>query len=314
MPFPESVPESIAESIAETAPAPAPSSTLRRGLIMMVLGIIAFTAMDAVAKALVAHYPTAQIVWARFVGQLLFVTLLLGRNLPQGLRTRYPGWHVARAVSQMGTTILFFTSLKFVGLAEATALADLNPVLITLGAALFLGERLGRARLIGVGAALVGALIILRPGVGVFSPGAILPLCCAFTYAANILLTRHIGPKEGPSAAMFYAAALGVGLSSLVLPWVWVPIAPGDLPLFGLLTMLGAAAQYCIIKAYSQVEAAVVAPFGYLDVVGAGLWGALIFDELPDRFTLLGALVIVLAGLYVWRHETVAAQRAAAKG
>ncbi|MEI6098992.1 MAG: DMT family transporter [Alphaproteobacteria bacterium] len=279
------------------------AAAIRRGVILLACGIFVFTAMDALAKVLVQLYPTVEVVWARFAGHFLCVVLYLRQRFWSALVTSMPFWHVARSLSQIGATVFFFASLNYVSLAEATALAAISPVLITLGAALFLGERLSLARGLGVAAALLGALIILRPGMGVFSLSALLPVISAFCYAANLLLTRLVGSRESPWAAMIYASAAGTLLSSLVLPWVWQPIAPQHVPAFLLLGALGAAAQLLIIKAYSSAEAGALAPFGYLDIVFATVWSVAAFGVFPDAFTLIGALVIAASGLYVWRQE-----------
>jgi drug/metabolite transporter (DMT)-like permease len=281
-----------------------------RGILLMILAILLFTAMDATAKGLIARYPAPQVVWARFAGQLLIVLVLLNRRAPLMLRSSYPGLHMARSACQLGATGLFFLSLGHIGLAEATALTDINPVLITLGAALFLGERLGPRRIAGVVVALIGALIILRPGFGVFSPWALLPLGAAVCYTGNALLTRYIGPKEPVWTSLLHASIFGTVVSALALPFVWVPITGPDLLLFTLVGFLGTGAQLCIIRSFSMTEAAVVAPFAYLGIIFATFWGALLYDQWPDRWTLLGALVIVGAGLYVWHRETQAARKA----
>ena len=283
-------------------------SSLRRGILFISLGIFCFTAMDAAAKALLETYPTAVVIWARFAGHLLFVALYLRSRFIPSLVTAWPWLHVARSLTQLGATVFFFASLNFVGLAEATALASISPLLITLGAGLFLGEVLGLQRLIGVGVALIGALIVIRPGTEVFSPAALLPLICACCFAANMLLTRLVGTRESPWAAMIYAAVAGMAVTSLALPFYWQGIAWADVPLFLVLGFLGAVAQLLIIRAYSVAEASAMAPFGYLDIVFATLWSILIFAEYPDAFTITGALVIVAAGLYVWRQEASAPQ------
>lgn len=277
-----------------------------RGIVFLALAIFCFTAMDALAKHLVAIYPTIEVVWARNVGQLGFVLLYLGPRLKQAVRTKLPGWHFLRSLTQLGATVFFFVSLNYIGLAEATALADINPILITIGAALFLGERMSPARIVGVIVAALGALIVIRPGMGVFSAAAFLPLICAVSYAANMLLTRHVGSQETPWAAMFYAAAFGSIVTSVILPFSWQPIPLSDLPLFATLGGLGAIAQLFTIRAYSMAEAAALAPFGYLDMVFAIFWSIAAFSSWPDHFTLLGALVIAMAGLYVWRQERMA--------
>jgi drug/metabolite transporter (DMT)-like permease len=283
---------------------PTPAAT-RKGILLMLLAILLFTAMDAQAKGLIAKYTTLQVVWARFAGQAVLVLLFLGpARIGPTLRTRYPLTHLARSGFQLGATGLFFASLAYIGLAEATALTDINPVLITLGAALFLGEKLGPRRIFGVVMAMVGALIVIRPGLGVFTPAALLPLACAVSYAGNALLTRHVGPKEGPWTSMLLAALFGTLVTSLALPFFWSPIALADLPVFLLLGVLGSGAQLCIIKSFSMAEASAVAPFAYLGIVTATFWGIVLYGEYPDLWTVIGALVIVAAGLYVWHRET----------
>jgi drug/metabolite transporter (DMT)-like permease len=280
----------------------APSPT--RGILLMIAAILLFTAMDATAKGLIQRYPAPQVIWVRFAGQLLIVLLILRRHFAPVLRTRFPVLHFWRSASQFGATTFFFLSLPHIGLAEATAIADINPVLITLGAALFLGERLGPRRLAGVIVALIGALIVIRPGAGVFTWWALLPLLCALSYATSALLTRKIGAQESVWASMVYAALFGTLVAGAALPLVWQPVATADLWLFGLVACLGTAAQLCIIRSFSITEASVVAPFAYLGIVFATGWGILLFDQWPDRWTLIGALVIVGAGLYVWHRET----------
>lgn len=269
----------------------------------MVLAIFLFTAMDATAKGLIDRYPAPQVIWVRFAGQLVLVALILRHHLGPVLRTRFPVLHFWRSASQFGATTFFFLSLAHIGLAEATAIADTNPVLITLGAALFLGERLGPRRIAGVVVALIGALIVIRPGAGVFSWAALLPLLCALSYATSALLTRRIGAQESVWASMVYAALFGTIAAGAALPFVWTPVATGDLWRFGLIACLGTGAQLCIIRSFSITEAGIVAPFAYLGIVFAAFWGVVLYDQWPDRWTVVGALVIVGAGLYVWHRE-----------
>ena len=285
-----------------------PASPPTRGILLMIGAILLFTAMDATAKGLIQRYPAPQVIWVRFAGQLLIVLLLLRHHLGPVLRTRFPVLHFWRSASQFGATTFFFLSLPHIGLAEATAIADLNPVLIALGAALFLGERLGPRRLAGVAVALAGALIVIRPGSGVFTWWALLPLLCALSYATSALLTRKIGTQESVWASMVYAALFGTIVAGLALPFVWQPVATADLWRFALIACLGTGAQLCIIRSFSIAEASVVAPFAYLGIVFAVGWGIVLYDQWPDRWTMIGALVIVGAGLYVWHRETQAAR------
>ena len=287
--------------ILSALPRPGPNGL---GLLFMLMAVFCFTAMDAQVKSVVDRYPAPMLVWIRFMGQLLLVILLLRGQFFTHMRTRFPLTHVARAATQIGATAMFFISLGYIGLAEATALMDVNPVLITLGAALFLGEKLGPRRLFGIFAALFGALIVIRPGAGIFSLAALLPLIAAVSYAANALITRWIWQRDSAWTAMVFTSVICTALASLPLPFVWVPIAHSDLPTFALVAVLGTAAQLCLIRAFTLAEASSVAPFAYLGILFAAFWGIVLFDTYPDTWTVIGALVIVAAGLYVWHRET----------
>ena len=253
-----------------------------------------------------------QVVFFRFAGQIVLVLLILRGATGPALRTRFAGLHLARAVLQFATVALFFASLTYIGLAEAQALTDINPVLITLGAALFLGERLGRDRLFGVVLAMIGAMIVIRPGSGVLTLPALLPIAAAVCYAGSALITRRVGPFETPWTSMLYTAGFGTLASGVTLPVLWVDIDPADLWRFAALGVLGTVAQLCIIRSFSLAEAAAVAPFAYAGILFAIGWGIVLYGDYPDPATILGALVIVSAGLYVWRQETRAARTGAA--
>ena len=285
-----------------------PASAQTIGILLLLAAILGFTMMDATAKYLTQSYHPAQVVWARFIGNLLIFAAIFRAAMFPLLRTRRPGLQFARALMQLGSVGLFFSSLQVIGLAEATAIMDLNPVLITLGAALFLGEKIGPRRLAGIGAALVGALIIIRPGLGVFQPAALLPLAGAFTYAAGALLTR-MARTDSVATSVMWSAVVGSVLTSLVVPFVWQPITLSDLWAFALLGVFGTLSQYLLVRAFATAEAGVLAPFGYTGLVWAGLWGWLLFGQLPDGWTVAGAALIVAAGLYVWSREARAARK-----
>jgi drug/metabolite transporter (DMT)-like permease len=172
-----------------------------------------------------------------------------------------------------------------------------------LGAALFLGERLTPARIIAVVVSMIGALIILRPGFGVFTPAALLPLGCAVCFAGNALMTRRLGRNEPAWTSLFYAAWFGTGMLTVALLFVWQPLPMDDLWRYILLGLIGTASQAVVIMAFSRSEAGLLAPFGYLGIVFASIWSTLIYSAPPDGPTIIGALVIICAGLYVWAGD-----------
>lgn len=273
-----------------------------RGILLLCAAILTFTLMDATAKHLTQTYNPGLIVWARFAGNLLIVAVVLAPRLRSSMRSVAPRIQVWRGITQLVSVVLFFTSLSYIGLAEATALMDVNPVLITLGAAVFLGEGIGIRRALGIAVALAGAMLIIRPGAGVLHPAAILPLIGAVSYAAGAILTR-MARRDSTRTSVLWSAVIGTVASTLALPFYWQPIAMGDLPAFALLGVFGAVAQTLIIRAFAVAEASAIAPFGYSGLIWAGLWGWLFWGTIPDRWTLVGAALIVGAGLYVWARE-----------
>ncbi len=286
-----------------------PQQNTGQGILLMLAAIATFTSMDALAKYLItAGYPAMQVLWARYAGQRVIVLLLVLPRLGTVLRTRSPGLQALRSVFQFGATAFFFLSLGHIGLAEATALTDINPVLITLGAALFLGEKLGPRRLAGVALAMLGALIVIRPGIGVFQPAALLPLACAVCYAGFALATRKVGATEAATTSLLYSAVFGTLVTTVLLPWMFQPIALHHLWGFLLIGAQGALAQMFLIRAFTVAEAGAIAPFGYVGILFATIWGIVIFGEWPDGWTVVGALVIAVAGLYVWHRETKVAR------
>ncbi|AUH63170.1 DMT family transporter [Paracoccus zhejiangensis] len=289
-----------------------PGSDQSAGILLLLAAILSFTLMDATAKYLTQFYHPAQVVWARFAGNMVLLVAIFHVRIPTLMRTRQPGVQFLRCLTQIGSVGLFFSSLQYIGLAEATAIMDINPVLITLGAALFLGESIGIRRALGIAAALAGALIIIRPGMGVFQPAAILPLIGAFTYAAGALLTRVVR-GDSTATSLLWSTVFGTLIASLAVPFFWQPIQMEHLWAFLLIGVLGAGSQAMLIRAFALAEAGAIAPFGYTGLIWAGVWGALFFGQIPDGWTILGAAIIVAAGIYVWSREAALARPATRK-
>jgi len=274
-----------------------------RGIALMLCAILLFSCMDVMAKAMSQTIDPVQAIWARYSGQTLIVAILIAPRAATVLRAKYPKLQFLRSVFLLGSTVSFFYALAYLELAEAAAIMSLNPVLITLGAALVLGEKLGIRRLTGIAVALIGALIIIRPGSAVFTPAALLPLCAALCYSAYALTTRFVGRDEDVWTSLFYTAVLGAVVTTLILPFYWRTPDPMTLAMMIVIGGFGAVSQMLLIRALSLAEASLIAPFAYCGLIFAVLWGFLLFDEVPDAMTLLGALVIAAAGLYVWHRE-----------
>lgn len=275
-----------------------------RAIALMIAAILMFTLMDAAAKGLTPRIGIIPALWVRYAGQMLVVLVLVANRMPQVLHTKYPFIQLARSVFLMGATWCFFIGISNIGLSAATAIMNVNPVLITLGAAVFLKEKLGPRRIAGIAVALVGALIIIRPGGTLFSGYAIFPLLAALCYTGYNLATRFVGKDEDVWTSMLYTAVFGtLVLSALVVPHWQTP----DLTAIGLMVLLvffGTASQLLLIRALSVGESSMLAPFSYIGLLFATGWGFVFFSEVPDIWTVVGAFVIAAAGTYVWHRET----------
>ncbi|WP_299376292.1 DMT family transporter [uncultured Tateyamaria sp.] len=281
----------------------APSDT-RRAILLTVAAILCFGLMDVAVKAVSPMTGTLPALWARYAGQMLIVIVLVAPRLARVARSQYPKLQITRSVLLMLATFFFFSALGRIGLAEATAVMSMNPLLITLGGALFLGEALGPRRIFAIVVALIGALIVIRPGTDVFQPAALLPLIAAFCFASYTLITRRLGPDEDAWTSLFYTGLVGSVILTAMIPF-HLPTFTG--PVVALLCIIGAVGtlgQLMLIRALSMAEAGLLAPFNYTGLVFAVLWGLVLFSEVPDAWTLLGALVIAGAGIYVWHRET----------
>ena len=272
----------------------------------MLAAVFLFTVMDALAKRLTLEIGLIPTLWTRYAGQAILVLLIVSPRLFQVAKSRYPKLQLLRSVVLMTATCLFFLSISKIGLAEATAIMDVNPVLITLGAFLFLGEKIGPRRIIGILVSLVGALIIIRPGTEVFTIYAVLPLAAAVCYSTYNLTTRYIGDRESPWTSLLYSALFGAIVLSCIVPFYWQPVSLSNAFLMALLGVCGMTSQLMLIRALALGEASLLAPFAYVGLIYATLWGFLFFDEFPDQWSILGGIIIALSGFYVWYRDTIA--------
>ena len=272
-------------------------------ILLMIGAVFCFASMDATAKYLMKEIGPAQTIWARYTVQAVIVTVLILPKINVYGRTNYPKLQFLRSVALMMATTLFFFAFFRLGLAEASAIFNISPVLITLGAFLFLREQIGPRRLIGITVSLLGALIIIRPGTGVFSIYALLPLGAAIFYSTYSLATRFVGTDESPWTSLFYSAIFGAICYSIYIAFYWNPMSNNAILLTIIIGLFGTAGHICLIRALTLGEASLVAPFIYTNLLFTTTWGFVLFGNLPDFWTIVGALIIVVAGIYVWARD-----------
>ena len=272
-------------------------------ILLMIGAVFCFASMDATAKYLMKEIGPAQTIWARYTVQAVIVTVLILPKINVYGRTNYPKLQFLRSVALMMATTLFFFAFSRLGLAEASAIFNISPVLITLGAFLFLREQIGPRRLIGIIVSLLGALIIIRPGTGVFSIYALLSLGAAIFYSTYSLATRFVGTDESPWTSLFYSAIFGAICYSIYIAFYWNPMSNNAILLTIIIGLFGTAGHICLIRALTLGEASLVAPFIYTNLLFTTTWGFVLFGNLPDFWTIVGAIIIVAAGIYVWARD-----------
>ena len=275
-----------------------------QAIILMIAAIFCFSIMDVAVKAVAPSIGVLPALWARYAGQMLVVLILVLPRLRQVVRARYPLLQCLRSILLMSATAFFFTGISLIPLTNAAALMSVNPVLITLGATLFLGEKLGLRRVVAIGMAMVGALIVIRPGSDVFSAAAFYPLAAAVCYSGYALLTRRVGADEDVWTSLFYTGLVGTVLLSLVVPFKWQTPDGAGFVLIVVIALSGTIGQLALIQAFSRGEAGMLAPYSYVGLAFAAFWGFVFFAEVPDFWTILGSAVIAGAGVYVWHRET----------
>lgn len=289
------------------------------GMLLIVIAMIILPGIDAFAKVLTATLPVGQIAAGRFVFQTLFLLpVMLFMLGPAALRPTRVGLHALRGALLAVATLLFFSALKVMPIANAIAIFFVEPLILTLMSALFLGERVGWRRLVAVVVGFAGALLIIRPSFAQVGWSALLPLGTAVCFATYLALTRMLARGEDPVAMQCYTGFFGslvMGAALLGGSWggvdVLTPIWPTlqDWLLLAGLGLVATVGHILVVYAFRYAEAAVLAPFQYLEIISATILGFLLFGDFPDALTWLGIAIIVGSGLFVfWREQRQSAR------
>ncbi|MDF1792366.1 MAG: DMT family transporter [Thalassobaculaceae bacterium] len=294
---------------------PHPPDRVLFGIVLMLLSVALLPIMEGLAKSMSDRYVVVQLVFARFAFQSLFIVPIAairhGRDLKQGNRWRL---QIARGVAILAGTGFFYWSLRTLPLADGLALMFVAPLIVTAISALFLGEQVGMRRWGAVLVGFLGVLVILRPGLGVFQPGAVLALAAGGCVAAYALLTRHLSTAAPPLVTLAYTSLVGMIGAGLLLPFVWNAPDAGDWLRMAVMGSVGAFGHYFMIRAFEQAPASVISPFIYAEIVMATLVGYLWFGDFPDAFTWTGIAILVASGIYLSWREHVAQRRSQRAG
>ena len=272
------------------------------GAALMTLGVFCLASMDVMVKALGPNFPVVQMVWLRFTSQALLVGVGLALIRRPLFESRHLPLHALRGLATITSGFFFFVGITYLPLADATALIQLGPVMVTLGAVLVLGERIGRRRILSVFATFIGAILIIRPGTSVMTTMALFPLLGVIFFTVYALATR-LTRNDNPWVSLFLQGLFGACFSSFAIPFFWEPVDLSEVPTLAAFVLFGTAGHLFMIRAFAIAPASHIAPFGYMGLLFAIIFGFTIFGEIPDLITLVGASIIVVAGLYVCQRE-----------
>ena len=281
------------------------------GILLSIGAIFLFCLMDMQAKYLGQSLSVPQIVWARYATlSIIMMVMFFPKRRWRLFRTRHLGLQLTRSILLLYCTVVFFLAIQYMPLADAVSISFLSPLLVTALSVPLLGEVVRRHRWTAVVIGFIGAMIIVRPGLGVMHWAAWLLVSVSFGFALYQITTRMIAGKDDAVTSLFFTAAVGAGLATLVVPFFWQ--TPPDLRhwlMLGSLGVIGGLGHYALIKAFEYAPVAVLAPLSYTALPWNTLFGYWVFNDLPDRWTLGGASILIATGIYILYREGIRGKR-----
>lgn len=277
-----------------------------RGVLWMLASGWSFVAVNALVRALGTDLPAPQSAFIRFGFGLLFLLPSLWPVLRRGFAPGVLPAYLGRGAVHTVAVVLWFYAMARLPVAEVTAIGYLNPVLVTVGAAVFFGERLALRRILAVGVAICGAAIILRPGLREIGTGQWAQVGAAFCFAGSYLFAKRLSRSESAGAVVaMMSLCVTLGLLPLALA-VWVPVTMLQLGALALVAVAATSGHYCMSRAFSIAPLTVTQPVTFLQLVWAATLGAVVFGEPVDGYVMLGGAVIIAAISYItWREAAL---------
>lgn len=279
----------------------------RLGIGLMVLTTCIFAIQDGISRHLAENHSVFMVVMIRYWFFAAFVMMLAARQaggLGVVLRSRFPLLQTARGLVLAAEVCVMVLGFVKLGLVASHAVFTCYPLLVAALSGPVLGEKVGWRRWAAIGTGFVGVLIILQPGVAVFSPWALVPLLAAFLFAIYGLLTRYVARGDAAAVSFFWTGTVGALAMTAVGLWFWEPMARADWLWMAALCCTAALGHWCLIRAYEVAEASAVQPFAYLQLPFAAAVGLVVFGESLTANVVIGAGVVVGAGLFtLWRQQ-----------
>lgn len=284
---------------------PDPAENPMRGIMLMLGAFVTFSCMDTLSKLLgTMGYQAVFITWGRLLAQIVLLTPLV---IAQGgiaiLKTHHPRHQFLRGLGMLGAGVFFISGLHFLPLATMTSINFVGPFVVTMLSIVFLKEHVGTHRWVAIIVGLAGALVIIRPGGQSFHPASLFAVAGACCWSVAVITTRLVQRDDSTLTTLMLTALVGFAGCSLMLPFFWkTPSAIAVLCLVGM-SVGGTLGQFLMIRALRYAGASVLAPFAYSQIIWSTSLGFIIWGEFPDKWTWVGAAIIISCGLYVWYRE-----------
>lgn len=285
--------------LSGTAPA-ASGSAIRAGILWMLVATCLFVSQDSTARVLLRTYPATEIAFARYLVHMVLMILFLSWRDPRLMISRRPIVQILRSIFLLGATLFAILSLKIMPLVDFSAIVWVAPVLVAALSVFVLNEKVSPGLWASVFTGFIGVWMIIGPAGMDFSFSMLFPFLAALANALYQVTTRLLHGADSSLTTLFYTALAGVLFCGGYLPFT--PVTPdiAGTGLMLLLGLLGIISHFCLIRAFAAAPANIVAPFGYTALLWATLFSLLIFREIPSPRTLLGAALIVGAGLFIF--------------
>ena len=275
-----------------------------RGVLWMMGAVLSFAVMAIAVRELLRHMEVLQILALRTLVTLLIVCATIPRRGLAPLRTRHFPLHAARALVHLGGQFCWMYALGALTLATVFAIEFTMPVWVALLAALFLGERLNRGRMVQLVLGLAGIAIILRPGLGAFHPAALVMVLGSLLYASSMIFTKRLSATDSAFAVTFWMSAVQLPLTFAMAAPVWVAPVAADLPWIFAVGAGSFAAHYSMVRAMKLADATIVTPIDFVRLPLIALVGALFYGEPFDPMVIAGAAVIFAGTYYSLSRES----------
>ena len=277
-----------------------------RGPILNLSAWLILPIMDAIAKYLSYSLPILQITWFRFFFSAvitgIFIYLFSRKSF---VRSKNIKSQVLRGILLLTSSLLFFYAISVISLAKALTLAFICPLIVTALSPYFLKERVGRRRWTAVIVGFIGVLLVIRPGIVEFNWASLASLGTGLCYAIYLIVTRSLKDTDNGLLTLLFTSLVGTIVLSLYLPFVWINPSLNQLLLAVNMGFIAALAHGLIIISYNFSDASKLAPLGYFEIIPNIIIGYIWFSDLPDKYTILGLLVIIFSGIYVFRRERI---------